>query len=198
MYVTLINQLASAVSQRVIDTLFPAKVIAVTGGYVTLNRGPGTAIGSGEVWEVFSAGQEMRDPDTGESLGHEEMKVGEIVIIDVLPKFSKGEIFGDNRGMATGNIARAEGRDPGTCRGYRRGKPSGQQVWAYGRNESRSDLRSITRVAMLLGGLLLGGCKTYEANFARAYQYGQYETRRGTAASRKPAARSRAMATAIA
>lgn len=105
-YVTLVNELAGQVAAVVTDTIFPARVVALTGGYVTINRGNGTMINPGEVWEVFEAGAELRDPDTGESLGREEMKVGEVVISDVLPRFSKGQIAGDNRGIAVGNVAR--------------------------------------------------------------------------------------------
>lgn len=111
-YVTMANQLANQVGATVTDTIFPAKVLAVTGGYVTLNRGAGTIINPGEMWEVFAPGAELKDPDTGESLGREEMKVGEIVISDVLPKFSKGQIVGDNRGVAVGNIVRPKRQIP--------------------------------------------------------------------------------------
>ena len=34
------------------------------------------------------------------------MKVGEIVITDVLPKFSKARMIGDNRGIAVGDVVR--------------------------------------------------------------------------------------------
>lgn len=105
-YVGLVNQLSRAVAQRVVDAIFPAKVIAVTGDFVTLNRGAGTMIDRNQLWEVFSVGQELKDPDTGEVLGKEEMKIAEIVISDVLPKFSKGQVYGENRGITTGMVVR--------------------------------------------------------------------------------------------
>ena len=111
-YVAMVNQLSQRVSQRVVDVIFPAKVIAVTGGYVTLNRGQGTAIDRNQVWEVYAAGRELKDPDTGEALGQEEMKVGEVVVVDVTPKFSKGQMFGENRGIAVGNVARIKMQAP--------------------------------------------------------------------------------------
>lgn len=105
-YVELVNQLAQRVAMRVTDTLFPAKVITVTGDLVTLNRGAGTAINRGELWEVFATGTELKDPDTGEVLGKEEIKVGEVVVVDVTPKFSKAQVYGENRGIAPGMILR--------------------------------------------------------------------------------------------
>jgi curli biogenesis system outer membrane secretion channel CsgG len=105
-YTELVNQLSQRVAMRVTDIIFPGKVIAVTGGYVTLNRGAGTSINRGELWEVFAAGAELKDPDTGEVLGKEEVKLGEVIISEVLPKFSKAQIYGENRGIAPGMVIR--------------------------------------------------------------------------------------------
>ncbi len=105
-YVELVNQLSTRCAQRITDILFPAKIVAVTGDAVTINRGAGTMINRGEVWEVYATGKELRDPDTAEVLGKEEMKMGEIVINDVLPKASRAQIVGENRGIASGQIAR--------------------------------------------------------------------------------------------
>lgn len=111
-YVDLINQLSMRCAQRVTDILYPAKIVAITGSFITLNRGAGTAINRGELWEVFAAGNELRDPDTGELLGKEEMKVGEIVISEVLPKSSRAQIYGENRGIAPGQVARPKLPEP--------------------------------------------------------------------------------------
>ena len=105
-YVDLINQLSMRCAQRITDILFPARIVAVTGDSVTINRGAGTMINRNEVWEVFATGKDLRDPDTGEVLGKEETKMGEIVIVDVLPKASRAQIAGENRGIAPGQIAR--------------------------------------------------------------------------------------------
>lgn len=105
-YVALVNQLSKAAAQRVVDAVYPARIIAVTGDFVTLNRGAGTLIDRNQLWEVFAVGQELKDPDTNEVLGREEMKIAEVIITDVLPKFSKGQVYGENRGIATGMIIR--------------------------------------------------------------------------------------------
>jgi hypothetical protein len=105
-YTELVNQMSQRVAMRITDFLFPAKVIGVSGNQVTLNRGAGTAINRGELWEVFAVGNELKDPDTGEVLGKEEVKIGEVVITEVLPKFSKAAIYGENRGISNGMILR--------------------------------------------------------------------------------------------
>jgi hypothetical protein len=39
-------------------------------------------------------------------LGKEEIKIGEVIIVDVTPKFSKAQVYGENRGIAPGMILR--------------------------------------------------------------------------------------------
>jgi curli biogenesis system outer membrane secretion channel CsgG len=101
-----VDQLAQQSVIRVVDIIYPAKIVAVTDNQVTLNRGQGTGIAPNQVWEVFALGNEMIDPDTGASLGHEEVKIGELQITDVLPEFSKAVIIGENHGIDRGAIVR--------------------------------------------------------------------------------------------
>lgn len=104
--VAISNELAQRAALRVIDVIFPARVISVIDNVVTVNRGEGGGIGRDEVWEIFAVGKALIDPDTKEVLGQEEVKVGEMVVTDVLPKFSKGRLIGENRGVDNGHIAR--------------------------------------------------------------------------------------------
>ena len=105
-YTELVNQLAQRVAMRVTDIIFPGKIIAVTGGDGDAQPRrrhldqPGRAVGS------LRHRHELKDPDTGEVLGKEEVKLGELVISEVLPKFSKAQIYGENRGIAPGMIVR--------------------------------------------------------------------------------------------
>ncbi len=101
------NELGDRVTNRVVDVLYPAKLIARTDKQVTVNRGDGTGIARGQVWDVYALGEALIDPDTGESLGSEEVKVGRIRITDVLPMFSKGEVVED-LGVDKGHVARLQ------------------------------------------------------------------------------------------
>jgi curli biogenesis system outer membrane secretion channel CsgG len=107
---SLIESVAIALSQdsaqRLVDRIFPPRVVGVTDNQVTLNRGEGTGVAVGQHWAVYALGKDMIDPDTGESLGKEEIKVGEIVITDVLPKVSKGRLVGNNLGVESGAVVR--------------------------------------------------------------------------------------------
>ncbi len=100
------DKMANRVAQKITDTVFPAKALVVRDGVVTLNRGEGTDIAVGEIWEVFAQGEALIDPDTGENLGSEEVAVGFVRVISVAPKFSRAEICGLDRGIARNCVLR--------------------------------------------------------------------------------------------
>lgn len=78
----------------VLEGIYPVKIASITEeGLATLNRGKGTGIKKGKRYEVFSStGKAVIDPDTGESLGAEEIKVGVVEVTEVLPKYSKAKV----------------------------------------------------------------------------------------------------------
>ncbi|MBI5677541.1 MAG: hypothetical protein HZC52_03400 [Planctomycetes bacterium] len=82
-------------TNRVTDVIFPPKVLSKRGKQITINRGDGTDIAVGQIWNVFTLGEELIDPDTKESLGREEILIGKVKIIGVLPKTSTAEIIED-------------------------------------------------------------------------------------------------------
>ncbi len=94
------DQLADKTAQRFLDIIFPAKVTAVRDGVVTINRGDTTSIKVGQVWQAFATGDELFDPDTGESLGKEEVAIGFVRVTSVQPKVSTGTVCGQDRGIA--------------------------------------------------------------------------------------------------
>jgi len=100
------EEMASKMANRVVDVIYPAKIIAVTGQLATVNRGDGTGISEGQIWEVFALGEELIDPDTGESLGASEVMVGKIRINRVTPKFATGVITEDY-GVTRGAVVRS-------------------------------------------------------------------------------------------
>jgi len=98
-----VSQIADATANRVADVIFPAKVVAKVNTQVTINRGDGTAIAAGQLWEVYALGQEINDPDTGEVLDRERMLVGKIRVVRVNPKTSLADIVEDH-GIDNGAI----------------------------------------------------------------------------------------------
>lgn len=98
-------ELAEKIVRRVVDVIYPAKIIAVKPEKITINRGDTSGIKMGEIWDVYEPGEELIDPDTGESLGQEESQIGSVEIIAIMPKFSKGKIL-NGQDMQKGYILR--------------------------------------------------------------------------------------------
>jgi hypothetical protein len=105
MMVAVSRTMAEKIATHVADVIFPAKILIKRDTQVTINRGEGAGVAVGEVFNVFALGEEMIDPDTKESLGHEEVKVGKVKIGEVDPKFSKADVLEDT-GIAAGAILR--------------------------------------------------------------------------------------------
>jgi hypothetical protein len=102
----LTRRMSEKVAQRVADVAYPARILAKTGKIVTINRGDGTGIAAGQLWEVFALGEELIDPDTGASLGREEVSVGKVRIQRVTPRTAQAEIAGEDLGIDRGAVVR--------------------------------------------------------------------------------------------
>ncbi|MBK8476264.1 MAG: hypothetical protein IPL39_08075 [Opitutaceae bacterium] len=96
---------AEAVAARVADVIYPPRIVSKIDRQVTISRGEGSGVELGQRWEVFALGEEMVDPDTGASLGREELKVGLVRITRVNPKTSQAQIIDDD-GIDKGALLR--------------------------------------------------------------------------------------------
>ena len=105
MMVAVARDLAQKIAGHFADVIFPAKVLIRRDNEVTINRGEGGGVAVGDVFNAFALGQELIDPDTKESLGREEVKVGQVKITQVNPKTSTAEILED-QGIDKGAILR--------------------------------------------------------------------------------------------
>jgi curli biogenesis system outer membrane secretion channel CsgG len=89
---TLYRDSAIQEAANVIDTAYPIKIVGVADNVCTVNRGKG-AIELGEVLNVYRTGEIMIDPDTKESLGYHEARVGQVKVTEVNEKTAKAEII---------------------------------------------------------------------------------------------------------
>ena len=105
MMVAVARDLAQKIATRVADVIFPAKVLLKRDKEITINRGEGGGLVVGDTFNVFALGEELIDPDTKESLGREEAKVGKVKITQVNPKTSTAQILEDT-GIDKGAILR--------------------------------------------------------------------------------------------
>ena len=95
MMVAVAQTSATRIATHVADVIFPPKVLIRRDNVVTINRGEGGGVAVGDIFNVFAQGEELKDPDTGEVLGREEVKVGKVKISQVNAKTSLADIVED-------------------------------------------------------------------------------------------------------
>ena len=83
----LIGGAADKLMDNLIASIYPIRVIKVVGDVAIINRGEGSAT-VGETYAVFLMGEELTDPQSGESLGVMEIEAGLGKITEVKPKFA--------------------------------------------------------------------------------------------------------------
>ncbi len=91
----------------IIEGVFPLKVIKITGDKVYINRGSGVSFKVGETLTVFAQGESLVDPDTGESLGSAEEKIGSVEVLTIQKKFSTAKIVSGAGQIKKGAIVRS-------------------------------------------------------------------------------------------
>jgi hypothetical protein len=88
------SDMAKAVSAQMVDQFlslaFPVEIINIKGETVYLNRGQDGGLKEGDVLSVYTKGEALIDPHTGENLGTAEEFIGKIQIKKVNPKFTVG------------------------------------------------------------------------------------------------------------
>jgi len=101
-----IDNAVELIAAKMMKLPFQGRIIKVKGdvAYVTASKKNGAT--SGEAFTVYSVGEELVDPDTGEMLGSEEEKIGHVKIFDVREKYSKARIEGAAGSIKKGDIIR--------------------------------------------------------------------------------------------
>ncbi|MCD1124611.1 LPS assembly lipoprotein LptE [Jinshanibacter sp. LJY008] len=83
------KQISDVIADKIVNKLTPAKVVAITNGQVVINRGE-AMVYDGDRFDIYSQGEQLVDPDTGEVLGAAEEKVATILITTIKDKISYG------------------------------------------------------------------------------------------------------------
>ena len=104
--VDLARKMANTLSQKVVGTLRPAKVLAKTGNQILINRGTPAGFTPGTPVKIFAI-QEIIDEDSGETFQN-EIPVGTARVSRGDSKKSFAEIVGEDLGIAKGCIVRAQ------------------------------------------------------------------------------------------
>jgi len=61
------------------------KIILIKGSDIYIQPGSDAGVKNGDIFQIYSKGEELIDPDTGLSLGSVDQKIGSIEIISILP-----------------------------------------------------------------------------------------------------------------
>lgn len=104
----LAREVVNELVRLVTYTIYPVKVVKATNKEVYLNYGCGT-LTKGDSLQVFIEGEELIDPDTGDSLGGAEELVGTVKVSRCTPKLSVAKITKleyDGASMEVGMIVR--------------------------------------------------------------------------------------------
>lgn len=100
------KEVAARLANQFVAAVYPMKIVKRTTTEVILNRGKDGGLKIGDVLQVFSAGEELIDPDTGESLGSAEEYIGEIKVSRINPKITFAKVLKELSPFSTGNIVR--------------------------------------------------------------------------------------------
>jgi curli biogenesis system outer membrane secretion channel CsgG len=104
---------ANRVGKQILESIYPLKVINVAGDRITLNEG-GRGVQTGQIYDVFSLGDDAVDPYTKEKLGQVEVPVGKIKITSSTAKMSSGTVLEKTGDIAEGSICRLSSDQAGS------------------------------------------------------------------------------------
>ena len=100
------DALVAGVVASILQRTFPLTVIARDGMNVVLSQG-GQAVRQGSRYQVVAMGKEMKDPQTGQSLGRMESPCCELVVDRVTPNLSYGHLEGLREGLNLDDLPEA-------------------------------------------------------------------------------------------
>lgn len=104
-----IDNAVEYVASKLRDVPFQGRIVKVTdSGDVYVSAGENVGATAGNTFTVYSVGEELIDPDTGELLGSEEEEIGEVKIYEVKEKYSKALTVSGKGEIKRGDIIRSQ------------------------------------------------------------------------------------------
>jgi curli biogenesis system outer membrane secretion channel CsgG len=93
------------ICQRMEQLPWQSRVMEVEGKEVTITGGSNMNVRVGDVFSLFHRGKPLVDPDTGQTLGYRESRLGTLKITEVMDKFSVGQVI-EGTAPARGDVVR--------------------------------------------------------------------------------------------
>ncbi|MBS0465639.1 MAG: hypothetical protein JSS31_04375 [Proteobacteria bacterium] len=92
MVAEMMNSLAGQIGGAVVTEIFPVTVVSMTGDQLVLSQG-GESLQVDQHWQAVLLGEELKDPQTGRSLGRHEVPLGTVRIDRVSTQTSYGTLL---------------------------------------------------------------------------------------------------------
>ena len=102
-----IDHCVEVITSKLEKVPFCASVIKVNGNEMYIGAGAKTGINVGDTFTVYSVGEDLVDPSTGEKLGSEETAKGTVKVTKVEDKFCKAQADGDLKDIKPGDVVKA-------------------------------------------------------------------------------------------
>jgi hypothetical protein len=116
----LLKDLQEKVVHKAVEAImlrtFPISIVEMDGADVVLSQGEGS-LKENDRYNVYKLGKEIKDPQTGETLGNMESLFGVVVITRVAPKMAYGRLentTGSLDGVQPGSLQIREAAAPQT------------------------------------------------------------------------------------
>jgi len=104
-----IDDAVNQISEKLKDVPFQARVIKVNGDDEFLvSGGEKTGMAAGDAFTLYSVGEDLGDPTTGEQLGAEVTKKGVVKVTSVQEKYAKAKPDAPIAGVKVGDIIKAQ------------------------------------------------------------------------------------------
>lgn len=87
----MMDSMSARIGSAIVTEIFPISVVSMNGDKVVLSQG-GESLAAGQRWEAVFLGEELKDPQTGRSLGRDEVPIGAIRIDRVSSQTSYGTL----------------------------------------------------------------------------------------------------------
>jgi curli biogenesis system outer membrane secretion channel CsgG len=87
-----VNEAAHWVALSMEEVAWRGSVVIVQGGRVYLNCGKREGVRPGQRFVVYTKGEDLTDPNSGELLGVEETRAGAVSVVEVMEKYSIAKI----------------------------------------------------------------------------------------------------------
>ncbi len=89
-FLSMAKQAGHQLAEQMLNTVFPIIAVKVDSNQVWMNRGNDGGLKTGDMLNIYSPGEALIDPYTGENIGTAERLIGQLKVERVNPKFTTG------------------------------------------------------------------------------------------------------------